>query len=174
MRVLVVHASKFGSTKAIAERVADVLRSHGLDVTIESARTASLESDYDAYVIGSAVNAGHWLKEASEFARRHQSRLSARPVWLFSSGPIGDMAVRSTQPQPDPIEVGQLKRQIAPREHRVFAGSFNHETADFRNVGLIERTLLKRFMPEGDWRDWAAIESWAHAIARELQVVVAG
>jgi menaquinone-dependent protoporphyrinogen oxidase len=88
-------------------------------------------------------------------------------VWLFSSGPLGDRAVAA--PQPDPKEVSQVRRSIGPRDHRVFAGSFDRGTADFSGLGLVERTLVRRFLPDGDWRDWKAIEGWARGIAQSLQ-----
>ena len=45
---------------------------------------------YEAFVIGSTVEAGHWLSAATGFVQRHEALLAARPVWLFSSGPLGD------------------------------------------------------------------------------------
>ena len=41
---------------------------------------------FDAFVVGSALYIGHWMKEAKEFAKRNRAILSNRPVWLFSSG----------------------------------------------------------------------------------------
>ena len=35
-------------------------------------------------------------------------------------------------------------------------------------MGLVERTVVRKFLPDGDWRDWTAIEAWATGIAREL------
>ena len=29
-------------------------------------------------------------------------------------------------------------------------------------------TVVRRFLPDGDWRDWDAIETWARSIARSL------
>jgi hypothetical protein len=77
-------------------------------------------STYDAFVVGSAVFAGHWMPEATEFARRHRAVLADRPVWLFSSGPIGTTATKY-----DPVEpkgMAELKRAVSPLGHRVFAG----------------------------------------------------
>jgi len=58
---------------------------------------------FDAVVLGSAVYAGHWLKPARELVDRSRDALAARPVWLFSSGPIGDppqaARTRSTWPR---------------------------------------------------------------------------
>ena len=31
-----------------------------------------------------------WLDDARSFVRRNHSILASHPVWLFSSGPVGD------------------------------------------------------------------------------------
>ena len=70
--------------------------------------------------------------------------------------------------QPDPKEVATFRRTLVPRDHPVFAGAYDRETADFRGMGLAERTLVRRHMPSGDWRAWPAIQAWAHEIVRDL------
>ncbi len=166
MHVLVTYASQLGSTQGIAERIADTLVHEGVDVELRSVEElTSPVTSFDGYVIGSAIHAGHWLKPAKEFVELHAAALAQRPVWLFSSGPIGDKAV--SQPQPDPKEIEKFQRLFEPRDHVVFGGAFDRETADAKG-GLFGRAF-NRFIPEGDYRDWPAIESWARGIARELK-----
>ncbi len=51
------------------------------------------------------------------------------------------------------------------REHRVFAGRL-----DRHRLGFAERAVtLALRAPEGDFRDWAAIEAWAAEIAETLK-----
>ena len=45
---------------------------------------------YEAFVIGSTVEAGHWVSAATGFVQRHEAMLAARPVRRFSGGPLGD------------------------------------------------------------------------------------
>jgi menaquinone-dependent protoporphyrinogen oxidase len=122
-------------------------------------------------VIGSAVYAGHWLKEAVEFVRDRRTALSARPVWLFSSGPVGRP---STGHDPvEPKEVRELKDNVVAREHRVFFGALDRGTLEGADLGFAERFVAKRFVPEGDFRDWPQIDAWADDIAKELLAVPA-
>ncbi len=165
-RVLVVYASRFGSTRAIAARIAATISATGLAVNVRAAGDPGEVDGYGAFVIGSTVEAGRWLPAATALVERHEAKLAACPVWLFSSGPVGDHAVHAEQP--DPKEVEAFRRTLAPRDHRVFAGAFDRATADFSGMGLAERTLVRRLMPSGDWRDWPEIEAWAGEIARAI------
>lgn len=168
MDVLLVWASRLGSTREIAERIAGRLEAAGVTPRVEAAVDAALRPDDGAVIIGSAVYAGRWLKPAMAFARRNGSSLVARPVWLFSSGPVGDLATRTAPVEPR--EIGELRRTIHPREHRVFAGALDRADVDGAGFGRIERFVAKLFVPEGDYRDWAAIDAWADGIAHELAV----
>jgi menaquinone-dependent protoporphyrinogen oxidase len=87
MRVLVTAATKHGATREVAQAIGDALRGHGLDPTVVEPEQVDTVDEYDAVVLGSAVYAGHWLKPARQLVDRCGSALTARPVWLFSSGP---------------------------------------------------------------------------------------
>lgn len=171
MKILVAYASRLGSTKEIAERIAARLRSHGVEATARPAETVAELTGYEAFVIGSGVYAGHWLSEATEFVGRHSHALSAGPVWLFSSGPVGRLAT-TTDPV-EPSEVGELKTAVGARDHRIFAGALDRRTVDAADLGRVERFVAKRFIPEGDFRDWPQIEAWADDIANELMAAPA-
>jgi menaquinone-dependent protoporphyrinogen oxidase len=167
MKVFVAYASRLGSTEVIARRIAARLRADGLAATAHDLEAPTSPGDYDAFVIGSAVYAGHWLDAANEFAREHSVLLARLPVWLFSSGPLGGTdASRSAVP----AEVRGLEVSLRANEHRMFAGAFSRATVDEGEFGVGERFIARRFVPEGDFRDWPAIDSWADEIARELHV----
>ncbi len=68
----------------------EVLSERGFEVTVIPPEEAGSIEDYDAVVLGSAVYMGKWMKPATELVDRSGEALAARPVWLFSSGPVGD------------------------------------------------------------------------------------
>ena len=170
--VLIVHASHFGSTREIAERIGRSLHAAGMAVTVAPVEAAPNPGAFDAVVIGSAVEGARWRPAAVAFVQRHAVTLAERPVWLFSSGPVGDRAARS--PQPEPRDLRDLRELIDVHDHQVFGGAFHRATSDFSDMGLIERTVVRRFLPDGDWRDWSVIDAWAASIARGLLPVAAG
>lgn len=159
-RVLVAAASKYESTKEIAQVIAEVIGERGFAATAGEIDPTLRVEGFDAFVIGSAVYAGHWLQPARWFVQSHAAVLATRPVWLFSSGPVGDPPV----PDEDPVDVAAIAEATLAREHRVFAGRLDRSRLSFAEQAL---TLALR-APEGDFRDWAAIRAWAGAIADAL------
>jgi menaquinone-dependent protoporphyrinogen oxidase len=108
------------------------------------------------------------LAEAGHRVRSNSARLDGAPVWLFSSGPIGDKAVAA--PQPDPKEIDEIRDLIDVRDHVVFGGAFDPETADFERVSWLERQMVTHLpLPTGDWRNWHDIEAWATQIAAAVE-----
>jgi menaquinone-dependent protoporphyrinogen oxidase len=162
MTVLVIYASKHGSTAVIAERIAATLRRSGIETDLQPVEAVRDVEPYAAVVIGGAIYYGSWLKEAREFVHRHESALAARPVWLFASGPLG-VEVKDAEPQPK--EFAEFEQRVAARDPRVFFGALDHSQLSF-----MERMVVKGVRaPDGDFRDWDAIEEWAESIAHTLQ-----
>jgi menaquinone-dependent protoporphyrinogen oxidase len=165
LRVLVTAASKYGATAGIAQAIAEALTERGLTATVLAPQAVDSVEGYDAVVLGSAVYSGHWLDPARELVARCGAALAARPVWLFSSGPVGDPSSKLVQKMgEDPLDVAGILAATKARGHRMFAGKL-----DRKNLGFAQRAALLAFRGmEGDFRDWAAIEAWAEGIAREL------
>jgi menaquinone-dependent protoporphyrinogen oxidase len=161
MNVLVTVASRQGATKEIAERIGEVLSAAGLGVTVEPVEAVSDVARYDAVVLGSAVRIGHWIEPARRFVRDHAAALASRPVWLFSSGPIGN----PPKPAGEPLEIGDLLATLHARGHRVFPGKLEKD-----GLGIAERAIVAAVRAEeGDFRPWAEIDAWAAGIAAELR-----
>jgi menaquinone-dependent protoporphyrinogen oxidase len=157
VRILVTTASKHGSTHEIGDAIAASLESTGIEAYAQRADDVTSLDGVDAVILGSGVYAGRWLEPAKAFVSRFERELQTRPIWLFSSGPLGDPPV----PAGDPVDVADLVAASGARGHRVFAGRLNKD-----NLGFGERTIVKMVhAPFGDFRDWADIRSWALEIA---------
>jgi menaquinone-dependent protoporphyrinogen oxidase len=160
MTVLVSAASKHGATYEIAERIAAELTRNGVAaVAVPLEDVASLEG-YDAVVLGSGIYAGRWLEPAKRFVDRHLDGLRDRPVWLFSSGPIGD----PPKPAEDPADAAPMRERTRAREHRVIAG-----LVDRSRLNFAERAITRVVgAADGDFRPWSEIDAWARNIADQL------
>lgn len=159
MNILVVAASRHGSTREIGEAIALVLHDAGHRVDVVAPEESIDVRIYEAAVLGSAVYMGNWLPEARAFAERNGGTLNSMPIWLFSSGPIG--------PSSPTVETKRLEESmgLAPvRGHHVFAGKL-----DKGQLGFAERLAVRMVRaPEGDFRDWDDVRSWAREINAAL------
>ena len=160
MHILVSAATTHGSTASIAAAIAEELRAHGHTVDLVMPDYVASLAPYDACVIGSAVYFGKWMDPARELLTTHADELRAKPVWLFSSGPLGQLRDRA-----DAIEGDHHKVEIGARQHRVFDGSL-----DRRDVGFRERLVVGLARaPYGDFRNFELIRAWARTIALDLE-----
>lgn len=161
MSVLVAYASKHGSTEEIGHFIADRLRERGIEAAATPVQGVSDMSGVEAIVLGSAIYLGSWMNEALEFVDRDLSALRSIPVWLFSVGPLGT-EVQDEEEQPK--QLGELREELRPRDHRLFFGVLDRD-----KLGFGERMMVKAVKaPEGDFRNWDEIRAWADGIATEL------
>ena len=171
--ILVVYASKHGATKGIADRIAATLIGAGHRVDLRAAHDRIDVSDYDAFVIGSAIPVDCWLRDASDFVARNIDHLTRRPVWLFSSGPLGtdttDAAGRDLRARSVPQEVTDLAQVIHPRDHHVFFGALDPAGLSPSEKAVRRLPAARGLMPEGDFRNWAEIDAWARGSADEAR-----
>jgi menaquinone-dependent protoporphyrinogen oxidase len=170
-RVLVTYASAAGSTRGIAERIADRIRADlrgsaatGPEVVCRPAGPELEPARFDALVVGSAVHNMSWLAEATSFLGRAAG--TAAPLWVFSVGgvePRGPLTRALVARERATVERA-FPPGTTPRDHRVFGG-----IVELRGVPLWGRVFwrLTGARP-GDHRNWPAVEEWASGIAREL------
>jgi menaquinone-dependent protoporphyrinogen oxidase len=177
MLILVAYASKHGATEGIAKRIARTFALAGHQVDVRPVRAVGDPAGYDAIVVGSAVYASHWRKHASQFVWRHQRVLAHRPLWLFSSGPLGTESADANGRDPRvalmPAEIEEFTRILGPRGHRVFFGALNPAQLTWAERAIRILPTGRKLLPEGDFRDWADVDAWAGGIARELTAAAA-
>jgi menaquinone-dependent protoporphyrinogen oxidase len=170
--VLVAYASRHGFTQGIADRLAAALRASGR--TVDERPVASVRdlAGYDAFVIGSAAYMGQWLRPATEFVERNRQALASRPLWLFSSGPLGtettDAKGRDLLKVTEPRQFAEFRGALNPRDLRVFFGGLDASRLTLPMRLARSAPAAQKAMPEGDFRDWPAIDAWGQEIARAL------
>lgn len=159
-QVLIATASRHGSTFDIADEIARVLSRRGCVVVDKGADEVDGVDRFDAVIVGSAVYMGRWLPEALSFVTRNAEELAKRPVWLFSSGPIGE----PPQPEGEPQGMAEMIERVHARGHRTFAGRLDPD-----RLGLGEKVIVGMLRaPKGDFRDFPQVTAWAGEIADAL------
>jgi menaquinone-dependent protoporphyrinogen oxidase len=160
MKVLVTAASKHRATAEIAAVIGAVLEAEKVDVDVRPPDDVGGLLGYDAVVLGSGVYAGHWLKPAKEFVNHHLSSLRERPVFLFSSGPVGAPPKEADNPP----EMRAAATTINAADQRVFGGRITGS-----QLGPFEKFIVGVVKaPLADDRPWDDIADWAKSIARYL------
>ena len=158
-RALVTYASKYGSTGGVADAIGKELCSKGVAVDIAPIKNAVNISSYQGVVVGSAVYMGKWMPEAVDFVKQNQDILCQVPVAYFlvciTLCEPTDKNQAKVLSYMDPI----LKDMpdIKPVSIGTFAGAL-----DYNNLSWLYKKVLKsKGSPEGDFRDWNSIRSWA-------------
>lgn len=174
MNILIGYASAHGSTAEIAQFMGRVLQAFGAQVTVLPVGEIHDVRQYDAAVLGSAIHGNMWLQSMSVFLERFETALKEKPTYLFIT------CIRVMEPG---------GREHALQEY-VYHPALEKAGIPLERVGVLpgkieinaiswdERWLLASNydgtagskLVNHDYRDWAAIGSWALGIARELQL----
>lgn len=166
VRVLVLYATKTGSTQGIAEQIGATLQSLGADVDVISAEEKPDCSVYSAAVVGSGVRAGLWHASAKQWLVGHADELKSIPLALFTV-----CLTMATNPERTDTVRGYTdlllsETSLEPVDVGLFAGK-NEPKA----LPVAERLIMKAMQaPIGDFRDMDAVAAWAEAIAPKLGI----
>jgi len=158
-KVLVTYASKYGSTGGVADAIGKELCSKDVTSDVALINNAGNIGSYQGAVIGSAIYMGKWMSEAVDFVKKNKDTLRQMPVAYFLvcmtlSKPTEENRAKALSYM-DPI----LKAvpEIKPVGIGTFAGAL-----DYNNLSWLNKKILKsKGTPEGDFRDWKAIQAWA-------------
>jgi menaquinone-dependent protoporphyrinogen oxidase len=159
MRVLVTWGSKRGGTEGIARIIADELHALGVEVIAMPACDVRDLRGYAAAIVGGALYANQWHRDARRLVARHIADLGRIPVWLFSSGPLDASADSSDIP---PVtQVAVLMERIGARGHTTFGGRLSTDAKGFPAAAMARKR-------SGDWRNSERIRAWTAEVARAL------
>jgi menaquinone-dependent protoporphyrinogen oxidase len=156
-KILVVYASRAGSTREIAEKIAGVLGDQNQETEVRSVQEVKDLSPYSAIVLGSAARMMHLYAEAVNFTKKHRLTLQKMPVALF----LSCMTMKESTEKNREVALGYLKpitTQISPVSVGLFAGKVNPAA-----IGGLMGKMMKNAKTE-DCRDWEAIRSWATSL----------
>ncbi len=193
-RVLLVCATRHGSTTEVADAVAEELRAAGYDVDQRPASQAPSPAGYDAVVVGGPMIMG-WHRQAMRYVTSHRTELQTVPTALFitaasltdtgetevegvpivkdpwlakAPGTPGKLRYRERYALPSHY-LGDVLKKAAPLRPRTVA--FFGGCLDLTTMNVLEKlfVLLVVSATPGDGRHWELIRSWAAGLADELR-----
>ncbi len=167
--ILIAYATRYGSTKEVAETITAIMTEKGLAVDLQPVNKVRKLEGYGAVLLGTPIYIGRLHKEARRFLLQNHKVLSERPLVIFALGPIRD--------EPEDLQQAriQLENDIAkfslltPTTLEVFAGKYDPQTLRFPDSLLAKLPVSPLYKhPACDARNWTAIRSWAEHLATSL------
>jgi len=192
-RVLLVYATRHGSTTEVADAIAEELRAAGAEVELHEASSAPDPGAYDAVVVGAPMIMG-WHKEAAKYVKRHRQALAGLHWAVFVTAASltddGSKEVRGVPVAKDPWlvkaprEPGRLRRRerYALPEHylgdilddcapaRPRAAAFFGGSLDLTTMNIFEKlfVLLVVGATPGDGRHFDYVREWSRGLLQPL------
>ena len=168
--ILIVHASRYGQTAKIADRMAAVLHAEGVDGVVMRAEQVPITIDLTAFsgvILAAPVIVEGHPKSARRFVLRHRATLDSRPTAFVSvSGTAAGKELRHLLACERMIERFLKLTDWQPSRTLSVAGAFS-----YTKYGPIVKWVMKRIAKlEGaptdtsrDWEftDWHTVDMFA-------------
>lgn len=164
-KILVTYASRFGSTEGVAKAISQTLSENGLIVDVFPMRDVKDLSSYQAVVAGSAINAGAWLPEATQFVETHRVELMTKPFAAFLV--CMTLTMRNADQYRSHVAtwLAPVRALVRPVSEGLFAGALDiDKIPSFGDRLKFRLSVLFGVWKEGDHRDWNDIRKWAMAL----------
>lgn len=160
-KILILFASRSGSTADTASIIADELKLKQKDISVDvlPVKKAKDITSYDLIILGSAIHMGRPLPEMLSFIRSYCPILKTKTILCFALC----MNLRTETDKTIQESAAFLTPFSActPIETKVFAGS-----VDYSKLGFFSRLIVKMVKsPQGDFRKIDIIKAWAAEIA---------
>jgi menaquinone-dependent protoporphyrinogen oxidase len=169
-KILVIYASEFGTTGEIAKAIGEVLCQEGNTVETKWVKDVKDIHNYNAFIIGSAIQYDRWMPEATQFVRANQKILSKLPVAFFFTCLVLSKQTERAEHKATTYsdKLYSLVPHVKPVSVGRFAGVLDYSKMSFF-FRLIAWGIYGIFrVREGDYRDWDEIRSWAKGIHIKL------
>jgi menaquinone-dependent protoporphyrinogen oxidase len=163
MKILIVHASRHGSTAEVAEQIGDVLRESGHDVVVWAAHETPSPRNYDAVVAGTAIYGGRALADLEQYVATYRNELASKRLALFAiTGDLGaDMDEHRRQAE---AALRPLATGASCLTQTAFSG-----VVDLRRAPWHTRLGMRlRKAQSEDHKNWDEVRSWALELSKRL------
>ena len=162
-KILILYATRAGSTVEIARAIGEVLRARGFEVDVKPVKENPALAAYQAVILGSAIRMSNWLPEAVEFIKKNRWQLREIPTAFFTVYML-NRDDSETSRQARQAYTASLHQILKPVDEAFFEGSM-----DYSKLKFLDRTIARMVEKQtnatpGDFRDWSKIRGWAQTV----------
>lgn len=162
-RLLIIYATRAGSTPEIAATLAETLAARGFHVEVKPVKAQPALSGYDAVILGSAIRIGNWLPEMVAYIQANQATLQRLPVGIFTAHILNTQddetsrAARTAYTTP-------IHQLLTPVSEAFFVGKMDYATLSVFDRLMAMAVEKQTGTPPGDYRNWSHIRDWANQV----------
>jgi menaquinone-dependent protoporphyrinogen oxidase len=172
VKILVAYASAHGTTAEVATFISKTLEVYGAEVTCAAVESIESVKDYDAFVLGTAIHEGIWLRSMMLFIDKFEAELAQKPVYFFVTCIRIVEADGYDHVMKNYMDTKTLEK-LNVKNVNAFGGAIQLNEIDWNErwaLGLrYDGTNLQARL-NADYRDWYAIGAWANSIAKDLAI----
>jgi len=163
-KILVAYATRYGSTREVAEKAASTLREKGIDAQVAPAKDVKTVDDCSGVVLATPFYIGSMLKDATHFLERNRASLESRPVALLACGPVNASDDMDEARKQLDEALGKME-WLKPVASEMFVGKYDAEQLRYLDklVAVLPASPLYG-VPTHDDRDWDAIRAWTETL----------
>jgi menaquinone-dependent protoporphyrinogen oxidase len=174
-KVLVAYSTHEGQTAKIADFIASVLRTHGLDVDTcdvkESADPALI--DYDGVIVGGSVHMGKHDKHVVDYVRGNRHGLTGLPSAFFS---VSMSAIHDAEDAEKYVQEFEEQTGWLPGKIALFGGGL-----PYTHLNFIMRRIIRKIAEDKPgnlgtdtsrdyvYTEWDGVRRFAEDFAAELE-----
>jgi menaquinone-dependent protoporphyrinogen oxidase len=162
-KVLVTYATKYGTTREIAEVIAGVLTRAGFDTDVIPVMEVGIIDAYDAIVIGSPLYMGKILVEAREFCEQYKPYLEGKWIAFFVSG-IAVCKEENNNKKTMLDAIDAMSEYVKIDEKGTFGGRLSLNILSESDMQLATIAGAS----EGDFLNMEDVRAWAKEIGRKI------
>ena len=170
MKILAAYASAHGTTGEVATFISKTLEVYGAEVTHAAVETVESVKEYDAFILGTAIHEGIWLRSMMLFIDKFGTELAEKPVYFFITCIRVAEADGYEHVMKNYMDTHTLEK-LKARNVTAFGGAIQLKEINWDErwtLGLrYDGTNLQQRL-NADYRDWYAIGTWVNNIAKEL------
>ncbi len=179
MKALIVYGTRYGTATEIAEEIARVMESEGIEVDVKDARSLKNWdlSPYQLVIVGSGIKMGKWTKKSLNFLKDNREALATRKVAIFvTCGAANEEKNRPEGQEKYLDQVAEKNLINKPVATGLFGSKYDPDAKHGLMYNFTMKFIKKDLEKQGidttkpiDYRDWDYIRSWARGLADMLK-----